>query len=372
MLIVDGHLDLALNARCHERDLRLEVTEIRRREGRGVADGRGICMVSLPELRRGEVALVTSTVLARCKPWIDLGRTINRDDLDYPDATMCYSVAQGELAYYRLLETLGELCIIESVTGLDRHIDSWVLGNTRAIGLIVTMEGADPIVEPQQIHQWYRQGLRTLMLAHFGRSRYAAGTPSSDPANTNDVDGPLTNFGIELLDQMQSLNMSLDLSHCSDQSFFDAINAFNGPIYASHSTCRALVPAARCVHAMRMQTDEQLQRIIERDGVIGLTMFNAHLQPEDGPCGSDKVSLTAVVDHVDHICQLAGSAAYVAIGSDLDGGFGTEHTPIGLDTIADLAQIGPRLRDRGFGESDVEAFFGGNWLRFWRRTLPAQ
>jgi membrane dipeptidase len=126
---------------------------------------------------------------------------------------------------------------------------------------------------------------------------------------------------------------------------------------------------------MRMHTDQQLRMILERGGVVGLTLFNAHLvadyrrPPHSEP---DSVSLSHVVDHADHICQIAGSAGHVAIGSDLDGGFGCEHTPRGIDTIADLPRLASVLHDRGFADDDVAGFLGGNWLRFWRSALPGE
>ncbi|MAE65222.1 MAG: peptidase [Phycisphaeraceae bacterium] len=372
MLIVDGHLDLANNALRGERDQRLAVAALRERE-RGADESRGICTVTLPELRRGGVAVVVSTLLARCKPWLDPARSIKRTSIDYVDETMSFAAAQGELAYYRLLQQQGELRVLESARQLDEHVERWSGGATKQVGVILTMEGADPIVEPEQVRTWHAQGLRTLMLAHFGRSRFAAGTPSTDPDEAHDVDGPLTGLGYALLKEMEQLEMPLDLSHSSDQSFFCAIDAFGGTVYSSHATCRALVAENWGVHPMRLHTDEQLRLLVRREGVIGVTMFNAHLQegykppPESDP---DSVTLQTVGVHVDHICQLAGSARHVAIGSDLDGGFGCEHTPRGLDTIADLARIGPVLSDRGFSDEDIGRFLGGNWLAFWRGNLP--
>lgn len=375
MLIVDGHLDLAMNALRYERDIRLPVAALRQRENGSIEDGCGICTVSLPELRRAGIGLVVSTVLARAKPWIDPARKPPRSNIDYPDATMAHAIAQGELAYYRLLESQGEFRIITTVAELHTHLAQ--LHSTSPgmspVGVIVTMEGADPIVDPDQVHHWHALGLRTLMLAHFGQSRYAAGTPSTDPTNSHDVDGPITDLGAALLKEMAVLKMPLDLSHASDQSFFTALDAFDGRVYSSHSTCRAIAPggAAQKVHPMRMHTDEQLRLLVKRGGVIGVAMFNAYLEPGyHENSDADAVSLSRVADHVDHICQLAGSAEHVAIGSDLDGGFGAEHTPRDLDTAADLPRLAPLLKAHGFTDEDVAGFFSGNWIRFWGENLP--
>lgn len=377
MLIVDGHLDLAMNALRYERDIRLSVAAIRQREGGMIDDGRGMCTLSLPELSRAGVGLVVSTVLARSKPWVDPARKPGRASIDYPDATMAYAMARGELAYYRLLEELGELRVIATTQDLDSHLSSLAsaTSTSKPLGLIVTMEGADPIVTPDQLHHWHALGLRTLMLAHFGQSRYAAGTPSTDPANVHDVDGPITDLGAALLSEMAAIKMPLDLSHASDLTFFSALDAFDGQVFSSHATCRAIVPGGVevQVHPMRMHTDEQIRLLVKRGGVIGVPMFNAYLEPGYRPppdSEPDAVPLSRVADHVDHICQLAGSAEHVAIGSDLDGGFGAEHTPRDLDTAADLPRLAPLLKARGFTDDDVTGFFSGNWLRFWGENLP--
>jgi len=368
MKLFDAHLDMALNAIDHERDQRLAVQTIREREagdaGEVVKDGRGIASVSLDELRRGGCGVVLSTVIARAKPWKKPTRA-NIHDFDWPDPTMAYAVAMGQLAYYRLLETQGHLRILDSSGTLKRHLAEWEAdpGST-PIGLIVTMEGADPIVEPEQVRDWHAAGLRTLMLAHFGKSYYAHGTPSSDADNPHDIDGPLTDRGRALLPIMAELGMPLDLTHTSDETFAEATDRFEGRIYSSHTACRALAEMPR------NHTDQQLKRIIERDGVIGLPMFNRFLNAayeEDSP--KEMVTYATVADHIDHICQLAGDAAHVGIGSDADGGFGREHMPAELDTHRDINKLGEVLSKRGYTDDDIEGIMQGNWLRFFVETL---
>ncbi len=229
------------------------------------------------------------------------------------------------------------------------------------------MEGADPIINPDQLHHWHALGLRTLMLAHFGRSHYAHGTPSEDPANTRDTDGPLTDKTPALLKVMAELKMPLDLTHLSDTSFFQAVDGFRGRIYSSHTACRALCSIPR------NHSDEQLRLILERGGVIGVPMFNAFLDATyKRPPNSNRqqVTLDTVAAHLDHICQLAGNAEQAAIGSDMDGGFGLEHSPTGLDTIADLGKLAEALRKRGHNDDEIRKILGENWLRFFCETLP--
>lgn len=366
MWIFDGHLDVAMNALLYERDQTLPVEKLRRREAGGAGDDRGGAMVSLPELRGAGVAVIVGTLIARAKPWVNPARKILRNDLDYPDASMAYAAAQGQLAYYRLLESRGLLRIITDAASLDEHLRAWQSPRRSSeplpVGVILLMEGADPIVEPQQVRAWWSQGLRVLGLAHFGHSRYAAGTPSRDPSSP-EQDGSLTLLGLELLKHMRELPIALDLTHLSDTSFYQAVDAFDGPVCASHSNCRSIAPGPRQL------SDRQIRLIVERDGVIGVAMHYAMIRQGQGLKAAD-VRLGHVAEHIDHICQLAGSARHVALGTDLDGGFGAEATPADLQSYADLHQLAPLLSQRGFDEADVAAFFHGNWLRFFRRTLP--
>jgi len=368
MKLFDAHLDMAMNALDHERDQRLAVGALREREADGVPDDRGIATVSLDELKRGGCGVVLSTVIARSKPWVKAGRPGQHGDIDWPAPSMAYAVAMGQLAYYRLLASQGHLRILESAEALKRHVAEWEdAPEATPVGMIVTMEGADPIVEPEQLRGWHARGLRTLMLAHFGQSHYAYGTPSSEPDNEHDIDGPLTDRGRALLPIMHALGMPLDLTHTADQSFADATDLFEGRIYSSHTACRALAEMPR------NHTDQQLKQIIERNGVIGLPLFNRFLNAsyeEDSP--KAMVTYATVADHVDHICQLAGSAKHVGIGSDADGGFGKEHMPAELDTHRDIAKLADVLTQRGYSDADIAAILKSNWLRFFGETLPEE
>lgn len=365
MKIFDAHLDMALNALDHERDQTLSVLALREREAGGVADDRGIATVSVDELQQGGCGVVLSTVIARSKPWVKATRK-NIHDFDWPDPSMAYGVAMGQLAYYRLLEMRGQLRMLESAQALARHVAEWDADpDTTPVGMILTMEGADPIVEPEQLRDWYALGLRTLMLAHFGKSHYAHGTPTKDADNKHDVDGPLTDWGRALLPMMNELGMPLDLTHTADQTFAEAADLFEGRIYSSHTACRSLAEMPR------NHTDEQLKQIIERDGVIGLPMFNHFLDAAYQECSpKEMVTYATVADHVDHICQLAGDAKHVGIGSDADGGFGKEHMPAQLDTHRDIVKLAEVLSQRGYSDDDIAAVMRDNWVRFFCETLP--
>jgi membrane dipeptidase len=372
MPIIDGHLDIAMNALLHERDQTLPLGRIHQREAGGVAADRGEAMVTLPQLRQTGVALAVGSVIARCKPWVDPSRTIQRDDLDYPEPAMAYAAAQGQLAYYQQLQRQGELELVTEPAQLDRLIEAAIARSldqpaTGPLGLILMMEGADAIVEPEQVRDWHSQGLRCLSLAHFGHSRYAAGTPSKDPTS-HEKDGPLSDRGRALLDAMNELTIALDLTHLGDTSFAQAIDRFEGPVCATHANCRTLA------NAPRQLSDRQLKAIIARDGVIGVALAVNMIRCDQSGELADRsrVQLRHLANHIDHICQLAGSAKHVALGTDLDGGFGREGTPADFEQYGDLHSLGPLLEKRGFSEADRRAFFFENWWQFYRRVLSGE
>jgi len=342
MLVFDSHLDLSWNALGWNRDLRRNVAEIRAAEAGMTERGRQTNTVSFPEMRRGEVGISVATLLARCNP---TGRSM----LDYRTQEIACSVARGQLAYYRALEADGVCRVITDLAGLKRSFAEWQTGAGDApFGFIVSMEGADPILSPAHVGRWWDDGLRALGISHYGPSAYGHGTGCS---------GGLTANGRDLMKAMDECGMILDLTHSADDSFWEALKLFHGPVLASHNNCRALVPGDR------QYSDDQVRAIIERGGVIGSVLDAWMLVPDWKITQPNTATLASVVDQMDHICQLAGNARHVAIGSDLDGGFGIEQTPTDLDTIVDLQKIGGILRGRGYTEQDVEGIYYGNWMR---------
>ncbi len=348
MLIIDAHLDLAMNALNWNRDLTLGVHEIRKREEGMTQKGRAMGTVAFPEMRAGRVAVSIATVIARVARQ---GNPLS----GYSSAEIAYAQAQGQLAYYRILESQGKLRIITDWKSLESHVNAWEENETESLPLaiIISMEGADPIISPDQVLEWRSDGLRIVGLSHYGVSNYAHGTGTS---------GGLTPMGRPLLKAMSEVGMILDLTHLADESFWEAIDYFDGPVLASHNNCRALVPGDR------QFSDDQVKKIIERDGVIGSAMDAWMLYPGwvKGETSNTVVSLETVVNHMDHICQLAGNARHVAIGTDLDGGYGYEQTPHDLETIADLQKIPNILEKRGYNEGDIRGIMHGNWLRLLR------
>jgi membrane dipeptidase len=229
--------------------------------------------------------------------------------------------------------------------------------NEFAIGYILAMEGADAIVDPSHAPTWFNLGLRVASLVHYGHNQYAHGTGES---------GRLTNAGVQLLGEFEKLGIILDATHLSDDGFFHALDIFGGPVLASHQNCRALVPGSR------QFTDEQLQQLIARGAVIGCAFDNWMLVPDwkTGTTPRESATLDRVADHIDHICQLAGSHRHAAIGTDLDGGFGSEQSPIDIETIADVQKLADVLGARGYNDAAINDIFHGTWLRFFRAHLP--
>jgi membrane dipeptidase len=356
MIIFDAHLDLAWNALEWNRDLLQPVAEIRRREReQGMTDkGRGCNTVAFPELRRGKVALFIATLLARLvRP--NTIPAVQR----YNSMEAAYAAAYGQLSYYRALEQQGVLRWIKDAPALEAHVGAWQKDNQSngPLGFILSMEGADPVLSPQQIEEWWQAGLRIIGPAHYGVSPYAHGTGT---------EGGLFPEGRELLKEMERVGMILDVTHLSDESLAEALDSYGGPMLASHHNCRALVPH------QRQLTDEQIKQLISRGAVIGAALDAWMLYPgwvrgQTQPAEAG-VQLAAVVDHIDRVCDLAGNARHAAIGTDLDGGFGLEQSPCDLDTIADLQRLPELLRKRRFPEEAITGILHGNWIGFFREA----
>jgi membrane dipeptidase len=356
MLIFDGHLDLGWNAIQWERDLRAPAFTIRAQESHMTGQGRGVNTVSLPDMHRGRVALCFATTMGRNTGVITPG-------VDFRSAAQAHAVAMSHIQYYRALEVEGLVRVITDIGPLDAHVAEWQAWEARGgdpaspppLGFILTMESADPILRPDQAPIWQAAGVTAIGPAHFGPGRYAGGTGT---------DLPLTPLGVELVREMDRLGIALDTTHLTDPGFWQALDLHGGPMWASHNNCRAVVSH------QRQFTDDQLQALIARDGVIGAAFDIWMLVPgyQFGKHGPRDASLNDVVNNIDHVCQLAGDARHAAIGSDLDGGFGRDYSPHDLDTIADLQRIPELLSQRNYRDDDISAIMHGNWLRIVRRA----
>jgi membrane dipeptidase len=351
LLTIDAHLDLSMNALEWNRDLTRPIDEIRAREG-GQTDkpDRGRGTVSFPEMRRGRVGLCVATQIAR---YVAPENPLN----GWHSQEQAWAQTQGQLAWYRAMEERGELAPITDRDSLDRHLAVWETtgGAGAPIGYVRSLEGADSIVTVAHLERAYRDGLRAVGPAHYGPGVYAQGTNAS---------GGIGARGRELLTEMERLGIILDATHLCDDSFREALDHFDGPVWASHSNCRALVPHNR------QFADEQILELIQRGAIIGAA-FDAWMLAPGWTRGtstpeSEGVTLETVANHIDHICQLAGNARHCAIGSDLDGAFGREQCPADVHTIADLQRLPGILTARGYSEEDVANIASGNVIRFLR------
>jgi len=365
MFTIDAHLDLATNAISLNRDLTLPAKEIRRLEKESNLNDRqdrGTGTVALPDLREGSIGLVVATIISRVsvpgKPVASVSLT------GWNSPAQAYAFAQSQLSWYRVMEDIGEMVQITTVEGLEKHLALWAdttIPNTgKPVGYILSLEGADSIINLDYLQRYYAEGLRAIGPAHFGPGRYAAGTHSDQSG--------LTPAGKDLLREMQSLQMILDCTHLTDKGFFEAMDIYQGTVIASHQNCRSVIPGER------QFSDDQLSAIIERDGVMGGALDAWMLYP-DYQMGGDprelNIDLATLIPHFDHICQLAGNSNHIAFGSDLDGLFGREQSPYDLDTIADLQKFKDLLTARGYTTEDLENIFHKNWLRVFRKCLSS-
>lgn len=367
LLLIDAHEDIAYNALEWGRDIRQSAYQTRARETREHPDYQnmdaagGITMAGLPELRQAGFGIVFSTLTAL--PWEEMRKEVGAQYTQtqtYRTRDDAYQVAHQQLSYYQELVQEQEVSLLRTRRDLSTFLAAWRQAPSqdpyRPVGLVLLMEGADAIRTPEEVEHWFAEGVRMIGLAWNTGSSYAGG---------NVTGGALTQAGRALLEKMDRLGIALDTSHLSDESFWQALASFNGPVLASHSNCRALVDRPREL------SDDMIRALAEREGVIGISPYNSFLVPNWSRT-RQPVRLEQMVAHIDHVCQLVGNARHVGLGTDLDGGFGREETPEELDTVADLLKLHEALRRADYTTEDVRNILGGNWLRWLERVLPEE
>jgi membrane dipeptidase len=358
LLIFDAHLDLSLNAIEWNRDLTQPLAAIRQREAhlRDKPD-RGHGTVCLPEMRRGGVAVCVATQLAR------LEHDAYSPVFGWRSPAQAWAMTQAQRAWYRAMEEAGEMIALRDAATLDAHLLRWratkdPMADRLPIGYVLSLEGADSLITIDHLHRAHADGLRALGPAHYGPGVYAQGT---------NTEGPFPPRGLELLKAADELGLILDVTHLSDACFWQVLDLYQGPLWASHHNARALVPH------QRQLGDDMFRALVSRGAVVGVALDAWMITPgwERGkttPQSAD-LHLAKLVEHIDHYCQLAGNARHVGIGSDLDGTFGTEQTPQDIDSIADLQRFPELLSARGFSQNDIEDVMSGNFLRLLRGAL---
>jgi membrane dipeptidase len=359
MITVDAHQDLAWNMLTFGRDYTRSAEETRLTEAHSqIPAHNGDTLLGWPDFQRGQVAVIFATLFATPARY-QLGEW---DMLAYQDAEEAHSIYNQELdAYHRLVdENPDKFRLVQTLQDLEQVLAGW--GNKDAeghpVGLVILMEGAEGVRHPEELLEWWSRGVRLIGPAWSG-TRFCGGT--REP-------GPLTPEGYALLESMADIGCTLDLTHMDEQAVLQALDVYPGSIVATHSNPGALLKGT---DINRFLSDRVLRGLLERDGIVGIPPFNNFLRWEWSPSdGRESVPLGLVAEHIDYVCQLAGDALHVGIGSDFDGGFGLQSVPAELDTIADLGKLVPLLIERGYTQSDCEAIMGNNWLSLLRRSLP--
>jgi membrane dipeptidase len=363
-VLVDAHEDLAWNMLTFGRDYTRSAAATREHERatRSTAiEYNGDTLLGWPDYQAGRVAVVFSTLFAapvrRC-----LG---DWDRNCYRDLSQARSIYRAQLdAYHRLVEKHPELYrLIEVRRDLDEVLSGWQQPPRSAeqapqVGLVALMEGAEAVGEPAELEEWWARGVRIVGPAWAG-TRFCGGT--GEP-------GPLTGAGFALLEAMAGFGFFLDVSHMDEKAALQALDSYDGRVIASHANLASLLRGAE---TNRHLTDDVVAGLLERDGIIGVVPFNTFLKV--GWRAGDRRSeatLEDLVAHVDAICQRAGDARHVGIGSDFDGGFGWQSVPEEINTIADLRKIGPLLEEKGYSQQDIARIFGQNWISMLKEMLP--
>jgi membrane dipeptidase len=356
-LIVDAHLDIAHNAVDYGRKFMRSAYWTRAHEdGLDRLKHTGECTVGLPELIRGRVGLVFGTIWVAPK-----SHSIGPDLPTYTTAQEAHALGMRQFDWYhRIAEAHPtRVKLVTDQRALKNVCDAWEThtpGTVHPLGIVPLMEGADPILEPKELERWVERGLRIVGPA-WDSTRYAGGTWQK---------GRLSTLGRELLDVMARFGVILDVAHLSQQSLFEALDAFEGQhVIASHCNPARFVPNV----AERHLPDAAIERIAERNGVIGVVLYNRFLV-KDWQGSKREGTLDHVIRMIDHICQVTGSANHVGIGSDYDGGLGREQIPNELDSIRDHHKIGRELLARGYTPAQVAQIMRDNWLALLRRALP--
>jgi membrane dipeptidase len=361
-LIVDAHEDLAYNMLTFGRDYTRSVVDTRRIEqdsGSETPERNGQALLGWSDYQRGRIAIVFGTLFVT---------PVRRKNCDwenqfYSDYEQAHRLYRAQLDLYRDLadKTPDRFQFISTRADLELVLAHWTNSSleNHPVGIVPLMEGAEGVRSPSELNEWWEAGLRMIGPAWAG-TRFCGGT--HDP-------GPLTEDGRDLLEAMAEIGFTLDLSHMDELSARQSLDFYDGPLIASHANAAALLPG---YDGNRLLPDAVIRGLIARDGIIGVVPFCAFLKTGWKRVDPrDDITLDTLAAHVDHICQMAGDARHVGLGSDFEGGFGLNAVPAGVDTIADLQKLAPILEGRGYNDEEIKAILGENWLRLLRNTLPA-
>jgi membrane dipeptidase len=360
-LIIDSHEDLAWNMATFQRDYTRSVLETRSLEMNGIASqANGDTMLGWPEYQLGHVAIVFATLFAsplRKKKY-------DWSTQNYDGNKQANKLYRNQLDLYHRLVNIhpDKFKLILSKKDLDHHISCWLKASEHKpelpVGIVILMEGAEAVQSPEDLEFWWENGVRIIGPAWTG-TRFCGGT--GEP-------GPLTDEGHQLLDKMAEIGFILDISHMDELAALQSLDTYEGKLIASHANASSLI---KNYSGNRHLSDETIHRLFERDGVMGIIPYNKFLDQDwisNG--GRVNISLSMVADQINHVCQVAGDAHHVGIGTDFDGGFGMQSAPYELNSIADLQKLADHLTDHGFSYDDISAILGLNWKHMLEYNLP--
>lgn len=357
-ILIDAHEDLAYAAISYNRDYTKSSTDIRMVEQfTDIPTWNGHAMLGYADWQKANVGIIFSTLFVMPRRY----QTGDWEKVVYKNFQEAKTLLQQQVDFYYRLEGNHpeKFILLRNNSQYQNHWESLQKSsqNSYPIGLVLLMEGAEGLHHPEEIEEWYDKGVRIVGPAWAG-GKYSGGM--YEP-------GKLTNEGRLLLEIMLDLGMALDIAHMSEQAVFQALEIFEGPVLSSHANAKSLLNG---LGGERHLSDPIIRRIAERDGVMGVMPYNQFLVTNwTKSFARDKVTLEHYVNHIDHICQMTGSANHVAIGTDFDGGFGFPEVPFELLSIGDLPQVSDILATRGYNQDEINAIFALNWKRILDRIF---
>ena len=340
----DAHLDLGMLAE-HGRDMHAPLDACRGRFQPAA--------ITLPSLAEGRVRGVLGTIFTEGIDPGDADAETASNTYPFGDALAAHKAGMRQLLLYRAWAGAG-------VVAMMPRRGEPAPGSDAPLRLGVLMECADPIVDPDELDEWADKGVIAIGMAWWHQGRYASG-------NGTDPDAPgLTDLGRRLVDRMDELNIVHDASHLSQRALDELFEHTDSPVIASHSNCRTLLGGRDNPQWQRHLSDESIAEITRRGGIVGLNLvrhfIRAGLDREDP---TDRPEIGEAIDHVEHVCALAGDRAHVGLGSDMDGGITADDLPRGVSAPSDLDLLAEELAQRGWSDDDIAGFANANWRRFW-------
>lgn len=340
----DAHLDLAYLAE-NGRDMHAELNDCRGRFQPAA--------VTLPSMIQGRITNCLGTVFTEAIDPTNADSESGPFTYPFEDADAAYRAGMRQLLLYRAWRDAGLIARMPLRGQPEEPSEA-------PIRLGVLVECADPITSPEELDQWVDLGVVAIGMAWWHQSRYAGGngTDHRKPGNG------LTDLGRELVKRMDELGVVHDLSHLSQRAVDELLEATESVVMASHSNCRALMGDPDSKPNQRHLSDETIKEIVRRGGVIGLNLLGDFVTP--GLKKGERAKISDCVRHIEHVCDIAGSRDHIGLGSDMDGGFGADGLPEGINTPSDLTIICEALQANGWDDTDLAKFMHANWERYWR------